>query len=425
MFVDEITIEVEAGKGGDGIIHFRREKYVPRGGPDGGDGGEGGDVYFKVDPHVNTLGEYRHQKHFKAEDGERGGGSNRTGVSGQDLFLKVPSGTMVYDQDNQELLGDLKEPGETLLVCKGGRGGRGNARFKSSNNKAPRIAEKGEPPQKRTLRLELKLIADVGLVGVPNAGKSTLLSVVSNATPKIAAYPFTTLEPNLGVVEMDLETQFVMADIPGLIEGAHQGEGLGDEFLRHIERTQVLIHLLDGLSSDPMADFSKINRELALFNPGLTEKPQIVVLNKLDLPQVKEKWPRVKQEIMNQGYQDVFAISAATNSGVRPVLYRAAEILAEIPEQRMEGEETGAEMPVYRLEEDPGEFKILKSPRGWKIESDALERAAAMTYWDYHQSVRRFQRILESLGIDDALRRAGIKPGDTVFIGDHELIWEE
>jgi GTP-binding protein len=224
---------------------------------------------------------------------------------------------------------------------------------------------------------------------------------------------------------MDLETQFVMADIPGLIEGAHQGEGLGDEFLRHIERTQVLIHLLDGLSSDPMADFSKINRELALFNPGLTEKPQIVVLNKLDLPQVKEKWPRVKQEIMNQGYQDVFAISAATNSGVRPVLYRAAEILAEIPEQRMEGEETGAEMPVYRLEEDPGEFKILKSPRGWKIESDALERAAAMTYWDYHQSVRRFQRILESLGIDDALRRAGIKPGDTVFIGDHELIWEE
>lgn len=425
VFVDEVTIEVKAGKGGDGIIHFRREKYVPRGGPDGGDGGPGGDVIMKVDPHKNTLGAYRHQRHFNAEDGERGGGNNQTGASGDDLILKVPPGTMIYDQDSGELLGDLTDPGQSLVVCKGGRGGRGNARFKSATNKAPRIAEKGEPPEERKLRLELKLIADVGIVGVPNAGKSTLLSVISNATPKIAAYPFTTLQPNLGVVELDYDTQFVAADIPGLIEGAHQGEGLGHEFLKHIERTKVLIHLLDGLSPDPIADFSQINSELALFDPQLQKKPQIVVLNKMDLPQVEEKWPRVKQDILDRGYEDVYAISAVTNSGIRPVLYKAVDILSDIPDAAPAHEEEGEDMPVYRLEKDPGEFKILKSPRGWRIQSEALERAAAMTYWEYHQSVRRFQRILETMGIDDALRRAGVQPGDTVYIGDHELVWEE
>ncbi len=425
VFVDEINIEVKAGKGGDGIVHFRREKYVPRGGPDGGDGGSGGDVILEVDPHKNTLGDYRHQRHFKAENGQRGGGNNQTGASGEDLVLKVPPGTMIYDQDSGELLGDLTEPGERLVVCKGGRGGRGNARFKSAQNKAPRIAEKGEPPEERTLRLELKLIADVGVVGVPNAGKSTLLSVVSNATPKIASYPFTTLQPNLGVVELDYETQFVLADIPGLIEGAHEGEGLGHEFLKHVERTKVLIHLLDGLSSDPIADFSQINSELALFDPKLQEKPQIVVLNKMDLPEVEEKWPQIKQNIQELGYQDVFAISAATNSGIQPVMYRAAEISAETPDMIPEREKEGEGMPVYRLEKDPGEFKILTSPRGWRIKSEALERAAAMTYWEYHQSVRRFQRILEAMGIDEALRRAGVQPGDTVYIGDHELVWEE
>ncbi|MGM0374366.1 MAG: GTPase ObgE [Chloroflexota bacterium] len=425
VFVDEVSIEVQAGKGGDGIIHFRREKYVPRGGPDGGDGGPGGDVIMEVDPHKNTLGDYRHQRHFKAEDGGRGGGNNQTGASGDDLILKVPPGTMIYDQDSGELLGDLTDPGQSLVVCKGGRGGRGNARFKSATNKTPRIAEKGEPPEERNLRLELKLIADVGIVGVPNAGKSTLLSVISNATPKIAAYPFTTLQPNLGVVELDYDTQFVVADIPGLIEGAHLGEGLGHEFLKHIERTKVLIHLLDGLSQDPIADFSQINSELALFDPQLESKPQIVVLNKMDLPQVEEKWPHVKQDIQGRGYEDVYAISAATNAGIRPVLYKAVDILSDIPESTPVREEEGEEMPVYRLEKDPGEFKILKSPRGWRIKSDALERAAAMTYWEYYQSVRRFQRILESMGVDEALRRAGVQPGDTVFIGDHELVWEE
>lgn len=425
MFVDEIVIHVQAGRGGDGIVHFRREKFVPRGGPDGGDGGSGGDVVLTVDPHQHTLANYRHQKHFKAEDGKRGGGNNKTGASGEDLVLEVPPGTVVYDDDSGELIGDLVEEGERLMVCQGGRGGRGNAKFKSAQNKAPRIAEKGEPPQERNIRLELKLIADVGLVGVPNAGKSTLLSVISNATPKIASYPFTTLQPNLGVVELDLETQFVVADIPGLIEGAHKGEGLGHEFLRHVERTRVLIHLLDGLSPDPIADLAQINTELALFDPRLKEKPQIIVFNKMDLPEVEEKWPQVEEEIRERGYDDLFAISAIAKEGVKPVLYRASQMLSEIPEREMEMEPEGDEMPVYRLEEDPRQFKILKSPRGWRVKGDALERAAAMTYWEYHQSMRRFQRILEAMGVDEALRRAGVEPGDTVFIGDHELVWEE
>lgn len=427
MFVDEVVIHLKAGKGGDGIVHFRREKYVPRGGPDGGDGGRGGDVILEVDGHLNTLMDYRHQKSFRAEDGKRGGGNNQTGASGDDLVLQVPPGTMVFDEESGELLADLTDPEERAVICRGGRGGRGNARFKNSRNKTPRIAEKGEPPEEKTVRLELKLIADVGIVGVPNAGKSTLLSVVSNAKPKIAAYPFTTLAPNLGVVELDPENRLVLADIPGLIEGAHQGEGLGHEFLKHIQRTRVLIHLLDGLSAEPILDFAQINTELALFDPDLADKPQIVVLNKMDLPDVQEKWPEVREELQERGYQDVFAISAVANRDIRPVLYRAAELLDEQDQLQKEPRfaEEGEEMPVYRLEDDPRDYKILRSDRGWRIKGEAVERAAAMTYWDYYQSVRRFQRILEAMGIDEALRRAGVQVGDTVFIGEHELVWEE
>jgi GTP-binding protein len=371
--------------------------------------------------------DYRHQKSFRAEDGKRGGGNNQTGASGDDLVLQVPPGTMVFDEETGELLADLTDPGEQAVICRGGRGGRGNARFKNSRNKTPRIAEKGEPPEEKTVRLELKLIADVGIVGVPNAGKSTLLSVISNAKPKIAAYPFTTLAPNLGVVELDPENRLVLADIPGLIEGAHQGEGLGHEFLKHIQRTRVLIHLLDGSSQEPILDFAQINTELALFDPDLGAKPQIVVLNKMDLPDVQEKWPEVREELHERGYQDVFAISAVANRDIRPVLYRAAELLEE-QDQLQEGvrfAEEGEEMPVYRLEDDPRDYKILRSERGWRIKGEAVERAAAMTYWDYYQSVRRFQRILEAMGIDEALRRAGVQVGDTVFIGEHELVWEE
>ena len=308
MYFDEVIIDVFGGKGGDGVIQFRREKFVHRGGPDGGDGGHGGNVILQVDPHENTLSNFRHQKVFKGKDGLRGGGQNQTGKSGEDLIIKVPPGTMVFNEGDDSLIGDLVDDGQQLVICEGGRGGRGNTRFKSSMNKAPRIAEKGEPPEEKTVRLELKLIADVGIIGVPNAGKSTLLSVVSNAKPKIAPYPFTTLQPNLGVVDLDDELQLIMADIPGLIEGAHRGEGLGHDFLKHIQRTRVLIHMLDGLSDEPFLDLAQINSELALFDPALGDKPQVVVLNKMDLPEVEAKWEKLKEQLNDKGYKDIYAI---------------------------------------------------------------------------------------------------------------------
>jgi GTP-binding protein len=425
MYFDEVVINVSGGRGGDGVIHFRREKYVPRGGPDGGDGGHGGGIILKVDQHLNTLAGFRHQKRYKAQDGMRGNGKNQTGASGENMIIKVPPGTMVFDEADGRLLGDLVSVDQTLQVCKGGRGGRGNTRFKSSTNKAPRIAEKGEPQEEKTVRLELKLIADVGIIGVPNAGKSTLLSVVSNAKPKIAPYPFTTLQPNLGMVELADDLQLILADIPGLIEGAHRGEGLGHDFLRHIQRTRVLIHLLDGLSEEPLMDFAQINSELALFDPALSDKPQIVVLNKMDLPEVQQKWGPLKKLLEEKGYQNLYSISAIANQGIQPVLYRAAELLEEMPaiEYRVPLEDD--EVPVYRYKKDPQDYFILKTDRGWRVSGQAIERAAAMTYWEHFQSIRRFQRILETMGVDQALRDAGIQPGDTVLIGDHELEWEE
>jgi GTP-binding protein len=425
MYFDEVTIEVSGGKGGDGVIHFRREKYVPRGGPDGGDGGRGGNVLLQVDPHQNTLSAFRHKRYFKAQDGIRGKVKNQTGASGEDLIIPIPPGTMVFDEAEGGLLGDLVDEGQQLLVCKGGRGGRGNSRFKTSTNKTPRIAEKGEPPEEKSLRLELKLIADIGIIGVPNAGKSTLLSVVSQAKPKIAPYPFTTLQPNLGVVDLDDEIQLTLADIPGLIEGAHRGEGLGHDFLRHIQRTRVLIHLLDGLSEEPIMDLAQINSELALFDPALGDKPQIVVLNKMDLPDVQAKWEEIKGQLQKKGYEDVFAISAIAQQGIKPVLYRAAELLMEVPVYEYKDPVEGEDLPVYRFDEDPQEYFILRTDRGWRISGKALERAAAMTYWEHFQSIRRFHKILEVMGVDEALREAGVKVGDTVMIGDHELEWEE
>ncbi|NPA26248.1 MAG: GTPase ObgE [Chloroflexi bacterium] len=420
-FVDQVEISVRAGKGGDGIVHFRREKYVPRGGPDGGDGGRGGDVILEVDPHLNTLASFRHRRKFAAQPGGRGGPNNQTGKSAEPLIIPVPPGTLVYDADTGELLGDLTEPGQRLVVARGGRGGRGNARFKSARFQTPRLAEKGEPGEERRLRLELKLIADVGLVGVPNAGKSTFLAKVTAAKPKIAPYPFTTLTPNLGVVQLDDDVSFVLADIPGLIEGAHRGVGLGHDFLRHIQRTRVLIHLLDGLSQDPVADFDQINAELALFDPNLAQKPQIVAFNKMDLPEVRARWPQVRDAIQARGYE-IYPISALTGEGVSRVLWRAYELLQATPPPEAQTED----IPVYRPEaEDPRAFRIERLPEGFRVHSKALERAAAMTYWEYPQAVRRFQRILEALGVKQALREAGIQDGDTVFIGPYELEWRE
>ncbi len=419
MFIDEVVIQVQSGKGGDGAIHFRREKFVPFGGPDGGDGGKGGDVILEVKPTLNTLMHFHHQNRFKAQDGARGGKQNMTGRSGEDLVLYVPPGTVVYDDESGEVLGDLTEARQTLRVAIGGRGGKGNSRFATPVNQAPRIAERGEPGQRRTLRLELKLIADVGIIGAPNAGKSTLLAATTNARPKIGDYPFTTLEPNLGVAELDEETTLVLADIPGLIEGAHRGLGLGHSFLRHIQRTRVLIHLLDGLAEDPLLDFAQINSELALFDPNLAKKPQIVALNKMDLPEAQARWEQVRQGLVERGYE-AMAISAVTGMGVRPLLYRAARLLEEAAPQPV------AEMlPVYRPQSDPRQFQIERLAEGWRVQGEAIERAASMTYWEYSQSVRRFQRILQALGVEEALRQAGVQPGDTVFIGDYELEWSD
>jgi GTP-binding protein len=325
----------------------------------------------------------------------------------------------VYDAVTGETLGDLTQAGQRLLVAGGGNGGRGNARFATSRNQAPRIAERGEPAQERQLRLELKLIADIGIIGVPNAGKSTFLSTVSNARPKVAAYPFTTLEPNLGLAELDDETTLVLADIPGLIEGAHLGLGLGYDFLRHIQRTRVLIHLLDGLSEDPLLDLAQINSELALFDPTQAEKPQLVALNKIDLPEVMARWPEVESGLKARGY-DPLAVSALVGTNVRTLLYLAAQRLDQVSAQS-----DIAPLPVYRVTSDPREFTIQREPKGWRISGEAIERAAAMTYWEYDQSVRRFQRILQNLGVEDVLRKAGVQQGDTVFIGEYELEWED
>jgi len=419
MFIDEAKIYIRSGKGGDGMVHFHREKYVPRGGPDGGDGGRGGDVILEVVPTLNTLSTFRHQRKYIAPDGAAGGPNNMSGRSAEDLVIRIPPGTVVTDADNGELVGDLVEPGQRLVVGKGGRGGRGNQHYATSRNQVPRIAERGEPGQERNLRLELKLIADIGIVGVPNAGKSSLLASVTNAKPKIADYPFTTLEPNLGVAELDEDTTLVLADIPGLIEGAHQGAGLGYAFLRHIQRTRVLIHLLDGLSEDPLADFTQINSELALFDPRLGTKPQIVAFNKMDLPDVQKRWPVIRAELEKRGYQPV-AISAVTGENVKALLWQTARVLAETP-----APEQAEQVPVYRPAEDPQAFTVERVPEGWRVSGKAIERAAAMTYWEHEGSLRRFQRLMERIGLEAALRDAGIQNGETVFIGDYELEWEE
>ncbi len=419
MFIDEAIIQVRSGSGGNGAVHFRREKYVPFGGPDGGDGGKGGDVILEVRATLNTLAAFRHQSRFRAQDGRPGGKQNMTGRSGEALVIPVPPGTVVYDAQSGEILGDLVADGQRLVVARGGRGGRGNSCFATPTNQAPRIGERGEPGKELTLRLELKLIADVGIVGAPNAGKSTLLAAVTNAKPKIAPYPFTTLEPNLGVAELDEETVLVLADIPGLIEGAHMGVGLGHSFLRHIQRTRVLIHVLDGSAPDPLLDYAQINSELALFDPRLAQKPQVVAFNKMDLPEAQKAWSALQGEFERRGIE-ALPVSAATGANLRMLLYRAAQLLEETPAVA-----AGEEMPVYRVSDDPRQFHIRREANGWRVEGEAIERAAAMTYWEYDQSVRRFQRILQTLGIEDALRQAGVQTGDTVFIGDYELEWQD
>ena len=416
MFFDTAKIHVKAGDGGNGCVAFRREKYVPLGGPSGGNGGKGGDIYIRASKSVNTLLMFQHQNYFTAERGQHGRGKNLLGRGCESSYIDVPLGTVIRDAETERVLADLIEEGQEVCVVRGGRGGRGNAAFATATNQAPRISENGEPGQERWLVLDLKMIADVGLVGMPNAGKSTLLSVVSAARPKIAPYPFTTLQPNLGMIRLDYHTSFVMADLPGLIEGASQGVGLGHQFLRHVERTRLLVHLLDGLSGDPLHDYDVINRELAAFSDRLAALPQILVFNKMDVTGVREVWPLFQELCAERGLKPL-AISAATGEGVKELLGEIGVRLAELP-PRISIEEVNVEPKV-----DEKAFTILRSERGWHVRGIAIERVVAMTRWEQEESTARFQRILEAMGISIALREVGVKEGDSVFIGEKELVW--
>ncbi|MGC8879096.1 MAG: GTPase ObgE [Anaerolineae bacterium] len=415
-FIDEARIHVRGGDGGNGVVAFRREKYVPRGGPAGGDGGDGGDVILEADAQMNTLFSLHQQTHFTAGHGAHGRGKNQTGARGHDVVIRVPVGTVVYDAESGAVLADLATPGQRVVVARGGRGGRGNARFATSTHQAPRIAEKGEPGERRWLRLELKLLADVGLIGMPNAGKSTLLSAVSAAKPKIADYPFTTLQPNLGVVSVNGEYEFVLADLPGLIEGAHTGAGLGHQFLRHVERTRLLIHVLDGSQPDVLDHYARINEELRLYNPILVERPQVIAFNKMDLPEAQARWPEAERFLSKKG--KVFPISAATGQGVQQLMRCAGQMLQTLPPPPpMSGE-----VPIFRLDEAP-EFTVKREGNIWLVEGKRIEQLVARTMWQYPDAAERAQRQMEAMGVLEALRRAGVQPGDTVRIGNMDLEW--
>ncbi len=421
QFLDEARVFVKSGDGGDGRISFRREKFAPRGGPDGGDGGHGGNVVLVANPKINTLQSLANRVHFRAEPGIAGSIALRTGATAPDLEIEVPVGTIIRD-DEGNFIADLTRAAQRVIVAKGGRGGKGNTKFKSSTNQAPRIAEKGEPGEEKWLNLELKLMADVGIVGVPNAGKSTLLSVISNAKPKVADYPFTTLIPNLGLVRLDYR-DMVVADIPGLVEGASQGVGLGHDFLKHIQRTRVLIHMLDGAAANPMADYHQINTELALFDEKLLERPTVVVVNKMDLPQAQAAWPAIQTELRRLG-REPMALSAATQQGTRELINKAFELIDSLPDETEADIQEAEEVRVYRLEDDQMAFQISRRMDGsLQVSGKRIERAAQMTYWDYDEALMRFQKILEAMGISTALKKAGVKAGDTVFIGEMELEW--
>jgi len=418
VFFDQATITVQSGNGGHGCVSFRREKFVRFGGPDGGNGGRGGSVFLRVNPQLNTLVAFNKRRHFAAEDGGHGQGQGMQGRTGSDLYVDVPPGTVVRDKDTGAALGDLTRDGQVLQVAQGGRGGRGNQVFKSSTRQTPRFAERGQPGEKRNLVLELKLIADVGLLGKPNAGKSTLLGSVSEAKPKVADYAFTTLSPSLGVVEIDRRT-FVMADIPGLIEGAHGGAGLGLQFLRHVERTRLLLHLLDGSSADPVADYRAINQELRLYSERLADRPQIVVVNKIDQGEARARAREVQEALADEA-GPVYAISALTGEGVRELLRAIAARLAELPV-----EAAPEELYVFRPpQRESTAFVVeLEQPGVYRVKGAEIERLAVMTDWSSHEGMERFERILRARGISASLEEAGVKLGDTVLIGDIELEW--
>ena len=425
-FVDQIKIEAHAGKGGDGMVAFRREKYVPNGGPAGGDGGRGGSIILKVDEGLRTLMDFRYHRIFKAKNGGNGMNKQMTGPSAADTVIAVPQGTTVRDLDTGKIIGDLVKNGQELVVARGGRGGRGNIHFASAKNPAPEIAENGEPGEDRYLELELKMLADVGLIGFPSVGKSTLLSVVTGAKPKIAAYEFTTLVPNLGMVMLPDGRDFAMADMPGLIEGAAKGVGLGLKFLRHIERTRVLLHLVDMSSEDPeqaIQRYRQINHELANYDPELLKRPQIVVATKMDMPNAADNLAHFKQELATDTTLDqtprVFPISAVTHQGVQQLMQLTADLLDKTPafDSESHDEQLVAEYQAAAPDKETADFTISKDEDGtWVLGGAKLLRLFDMTDLTHEQSQLRFARQLRTMGVDDALRAKGIKDGDLVRI---------
>ncbi|PYE44431.1 GTPase ObgE [Paenibacillus barcinonensis] len=431
MFVDKAKIYVKAGDGGDGIVSFRREKYVPEGGPAGGDGGRGADIIFRVDEGLRTLMDFRYQRHFKAPRGEKGRNKSQHGANAENMIVRIPPGTVIVDEDSGEVLADLTRHGQQVVVAKGGRGGRGNIRFATPRNPAPELAENGEEGEERYIVLELKVMADVGLVGFPSVGKSTLLSVVSAAKPKIGAYHFTTITPNLGVVDVGEGRSFVMADLPGLIEGAHEGVGLGHEFLRHVERTRVIIHVVDMSGSegrDPFEDWQKINDELRLYNPVLAERPQVVAANKMDMPESEANLEQFLQQVREVKPDiEVMPISSLTRQGIQELLYRAADLLDQIPDEPEVAEVAElSERKVYSLEkkEDEG-FRIVRENDTFIVESAKIDRMMKRMQLNSHEAILKLARTLRYMGVDDELRKRGAVEGTIVRIGDFEFEFVE
>ena len=421
MFVDQVQVEVQAGKGGDGMVAFRREKFVPFGGPAGGDGGRGGSIILYVDEGLRTLMDFRYQRHFKAPAGGNGQGKSMYGRAAEDRRIAVPAGTTVTDADTGEVLGDLTAPGQELVVAKGGRGGRGNIHFVSPKNTAPEIAENGEPGQHRFIKLELKVLADVGLVGFPSVGKSTLLSVVTQAKPKIAAYQFTTLVPNLGMVQLDDGTDFVMADLPGLIEGASQGVGLGIQFLRHVERTRVLLHLVEmdpENGREPLEDYDQIRKELGAYDENILKRPELIVATKMDLRGAAERFASFKAALVDRGIDpaNIFEISSLTHRGVMPLMHQTATVLKTAPQ--FEPKQEPVQSTEYKYTPEPA-LKVTRDSDGtFVLTGEKVERAFKMANLDHEDGVMRFARQLRSMGVDDALREAGAQSGDLVAIDD-------
>jgi GTP-binding protein len=419
-FFDEAQITVVSGKGGDGSVHFRREKYVPLGGPDGGDGGDGGSVVLESDPTLNTLHSFRFKRRFEAGSGSPGSANRRHGKKAADVVVRVPVGTVVHDPLTGEVISDLSPADASFVAARGGMGGLGNSHFATSTRQAPDFAEKGQPGEERSLLLELKLVADAGLVGLPNAGKSTLLASMSAARPKIAEYPFTTLSPNLGVVAVD-DYSFVLADIPGLIEGAHEGVGLGDRFLRHIERTRLLIRVVDGSSSHAMADFDQVTRELKLYDPSLLEKPQIAVLTKMDLPDAQARAPTSAKRLSARG-MDVLTASGVTHAGMMALITAIRDHLERLG-VREESQKSEEEF-VYTARPDPDHFTVERKRGTYTVRGRTVERVVSMTDMESAGAIARLQGRLRRLGVFQALEREGIRVGNRVRIGDHELTWE-